>query len=90
MRPVVPDAQEDYYRLETMLFDGLQDNDLSGYNKEQVINDILDKYERHRTFLHINRETPGSRPVCDEWDQPCGWSSYKPSASAGFVLLRHQ
>lgn len=66
MRPVVPDAQEDYYRLETMLFDGLQDNDLSGYNKEQVINDILDKYERHRTFLHINRETPGSRPVFDE------------------------
>ena len=49
-----------------MLFDGLQDNDLSGYNKEQVINDILDKYERHRTFLHINRETPGSRPVFDE------------------------
>ena len=66
MRPVVPDAQEDYYRLETMLFDGLQDNDLSGYNKEQVINDILDKYERHRTFLHINRETPCSRPVFDE------------------------
>ncbi len=30
-----------------------------GYNKEQVINDVLDKYERHLTFLHINRETAG-------------------------------
>ncbi len=66
IRPIVPDAQDEYYRLETMLFDGLQGNDLSGYDKEQVINDILDKYERHRAFLHINRETPGNRPVFDE------------------------
>lgn len=66
LRPIVPDAQEDYYRLETLLFDGLQGNDLSGYSKEQVINDILDKYERHRAFLHINRETPGNRPIFDE------------------------
>lgn len=66
MRPIVPEAQDEYYRLETMLFDGLQGNDLSGYTKEQVINDILDKYERHRAFLHINRETPGSRPIFDE------------------------
>lgn len=48
-----------YYRLETFLFEGSQDNDLMGYNKEQVINDVLDKYERHLTFLHINRETAG-------------------------------
>ncbi|WP_019519504.1 choline BCCT transporter BetT [Faucicola boevrei] len=66
MRPIVPDAQSHYYHLETMLFDGLQGNDLSGYSKEQVINDILDKYERHRAFLHINRATPGNRPVFHE------------------------
>ncbi|MDO4427480.1 MAG: choline BCCT transporter BetT [Moraxella sp.] len=66
LRPIVPDAQDEYYRLETLLFDGLQGNDLSGYSKEQVINDILDKYERHRAFLHINRETPGNRPIFDE------------------------
>lgn len=42
-----------YYRLETFLFDGSQDNDLVGYSKEQVINDILDKYERHLTFVHL-------------------------------------
>ena len=32
-----------YYRLETFLYEGSQDNDLVGYTKEQVINDILDK-----------------------------------------------
>ncbi|OPH39200.1 choline BCCT transporter BetT [Moraxella equi] len=62
-RPTVDDGQEFYYRLETYLFEGLQGNDLSGFNSEQVINDVLDKYERHRAFLHLNRETPGSRPV---------------------------
>jgi len=30
------------------------------YTKEQIINDILDQYERHLTFLHIHREAPGS------------------------------
>ncbi|MEB3767544.1 choline transporter [Acinetobacter sp. MD2] len=48
-----------YYRLETFLFEGSQGNDLVGYSKEQVINDVLDKYERHLMFLHLNRETPG-------------------------------
>ncbi|WP_114800092.1 choline BCCT transporter BetT [Moraxella canis] len=62
-RPTVDDGQEFYYRLETHLLEGLQGNDLSGYSKEQVINDILDRYERHRAFLHLNRETPGNRPV---------------------------
>ncbi|RSR80406.1 high-affinity choline transporter BetT, partial [Acinetobacter baumannii] len=52
-----------YYRLETYLYEGSQDNDLVGYSKEQVINDILDKYERHMTFLHINRISPGNRPL---------------------------
>ncbi len=66
IRPIVPDAQNDYYRLETLLFDGLQGNDLSGYNQAQIINDVLDKYERHRAFLHINRETPGERPLYSE------------------------
>lgn len=52
-----------YYRLESYLFEGSQGNDLVGYSKEQVINDILDKYERHMTYLHINRISPGNRPL---------------------------
>jgi len=52
-----------YYRLESYLFEGSQGNDLVGYSKEQVINDILDKYERHMMYLHINRISPGKRPL---------------------------
>ena len=52
-----------YFRLETYLYEGSQGNDLVGYTKEQVINDILDRYERHMTFLHINRISPGNRPL---------------------------
>ncbi len=29
--------------------------DLVGYTKEQIINDILDQYERHLQFLHLVR-----------------------------------
>lgn len=58
-----------YYRLETYLFEGSQGNDLVGYSKEQVINNILDKYERHLMFLHINRISPGKRPLFPDPDQ---------------------
>jgi choline/glycine/proline betaine transport protein len=44
-----------YYRAEVHLAEGSQDYDLVGYNKEQVINDILDQYERHMQFLHMVR-----------------------------------
>ena len=36
-------------------FEGSQDYDLVGYTKEQIINDILDQYERHMQFLHLVR-----------------------------------
>lgn len=58
-----------YYRLESYLFEGSQGNDLVDYSKEQVINDILDKYERHLMFLHINRISPGKRPLFPDPDQ---------------------
>ncbi len=44
-----------YYRAEVHLSEGSQDYDLVGYSKEQVINDILDQYERHLQFLHMVR-----------------------------------
>ncbi|WP_067710375.1 MULTISPECIES: choline transporter [unclassified Erwinia] len=53
-------GKSDYFRLETFLLEGTQGNDLMDYTKEQVINDILDQYERHLTFLHIHREAPGN------------------------------
>ncbi|KAA3665914.1 choline transporter [Pectobacterium carotovorum] len=53
-------GKSDYYRLETFLLEGSLGNDLMDYSKEQVINDILDQYERHLNFLHLNREAPGN------------------------------
>ncbi|MFJ5384393.1 choline transporter [Pectobacterium sp. CHL-2024] len=53
-------GKSDYYRLETFLLEGSQGNDLMDYSKEQVINDILDQYERHLNFIHLNREAPGN------------------------------
>ncbi|MGC1330575.1 MULTISPECIES: choline transporter BetT [unclassified Pseudomonas] len=44
-----------YYRAEVHLAEGSQDYDLVGYTREQVINDILDQYERHMQFLHMVR-----------------------------------
>ncbi|MDC9605006.1 choline transporter [Xenorhabdus griffiniae] len=48
-----------YYRLETFLMEGTQGNDLMDYTKEQIISDILDHYEKHLNFIHLNREAPG-------------------------------
>lgn len=53
-------GKSNYYRLETFLLEGTQGNDLIDFTKHQVINDILDQYERHLNFLHINREAPGN------------------------------
>ena len=42
------------------LLEGSQGNDLMDYSKEQVITDILDQYERHLNFIHLDREAPGN------------------------------
>ncbi|NBA97242.1 choline transporter BetT [Pseudomonas sp. R5(2019)] len=44
-----------YYRAEVHLSEGSQGYDLVGYSKEQIINDVLDQYERHMQFLHLVR-----------------------------------
>ncbi|GAC1035213.1 choline transporter BetT [Pseudomonas sp. No.21] len=44
-----------YYRAEVHLAEGSQDYDLVGYSREQIINDMLDQYERHLQFLHLVR-----------------------------------
>ncbi|OKH88911.1 choline BCCT transporter BetT [Thalassospira sp. TSL5-1] len=46
-----PEKSSKYYRAEVFLLDGGQDYDIYGYNKEQVIADVLNHYEKHRHFL---------------------------------------
>ncbi|WP_106477629.1 choline BCCT transporter BetT [Phytohalomonas tamaricis] len=63
-------SQSHYYRLEVYLLEGSQGYDLLGYSKEQVIEDILDQYERHLQFLHVSREAPGNTTMPDSFEQP--------------------
>ncbi|KAB7988583.1 hypothetical protein GCL01_26020 [Klebsiella pneumoniae] len=50
--------KEDYdhcHRAEVYLKEGGQNYDVMGWNQEQLINDILDQYEKHLHFLHLVR-----------------------------------
>ncbi len=47
--------QHRYYRAEVYLKEGGQNYDVMGWNQEQLINDILDQYEKHLHFLHLVR-----------------------------------
>lgn len=47
--------EQKYYRAEVFLSEGSQDYDVMGWTKEQIINDILDQYEKHLHFLHLVR-----------------------------------
>ncbi|HCM64074.1 MAG TPA: choline transporter [Morganella sp. (in: Bacteria)] len=47
------DDEHRYYRAEIHLKEGGQDYDIMGWNKEQIIHDILDQYEKHIHFLHL-------------------------------------
>ena len=52
----VPRGTEDYFRMEVYLDGGTgQGYDIMGYTKEQVIDDVLDKYSRHVEFLQLQK-----------------------------------
>ncbi|HZJ93783.1 MAG TPA: choline BCCT transporter BetT [Thiopseudomonas sp.] len=44
-----------YFRAEVHLLEGGQDYDIMGWSREEVIEDILDQYEKHMHFLHVMR-----------------------------------
>ncbi|MBE2895676.1 choline BCCT transporter BetT [Pasteurellaceae bacterium HPA106] len=46
--------EEHYYRAEVFLREGSQEYNLVGYSKEQIITDMLNQYERHMQFLHLD------------------------------------
>lgn len=49
------EEHERYWRAEVFLREGSQEYDLVGYSKDQIISDILNQYERHMQFLHLER-----------------------------------
>ena len=44
-----------YFRAEVHLREGSQDYDLMGWSREQVLQDLLEQYQRHLHFLHVLR-----------------------------------
>ena len=61
-----------YYRLEVFTQTGSEGYDLMGLTRQQVINDVLDRYETHLSFLRYSKEhayasvlTPPKPPATD-------------------------
>ncbi len=54
-----PRGDDHYSRLEVHLRDGGQGYDVMGYSHTQLIDDVLDQYERHLVFLRLRDSTPG-------------------------------
>jgi len=52
-----PRGHDVYCRLEVHLGEGGQGYDVMGYSHTQLIDDVLDQYERHLEFLHLQAET---------------------------------
>ncbi|QNQ89583.1 BCCT family transporter [Corynebacterium poyangense] len=56
-----------YFRLEVFSLTGSEGYDVYGYTEHQLIDDVLDMYEGHLEFLHMQRHLPGksdmSHPV---------------------------
>ncbi|HEU4513454.1 MAG TPA: choline BCCT transporter BetT [Nocardioidaceae bacterium] len=52
-----PKGHDVYCRLEVHLREGGQGYDVMGYTHTQLIDDVLDQYERHMEFLHLQAPT---------------------------------
>jgi choline/glycine/proline betaine transport protein len=52
-----PTTHDVYCRLEVHLVEGGQGYDVMGYTHTQLIDDVLDQYERHLEFLHLKDST---------------------------------
>lgn len=54
-----PDDEEHYYRADVFLQRGGQSYDIYGYDQQDIINDILDQFEKYLHFLNVS---PGILP----------------------------
>jgi choline/glycine/proline betaine transport protein len=67
--------QSKYYRMEVFSLEGSHGYDLMGYSKEQVITDVLDHYETHLDFLHLNRSEPGNTALPKDQTAKANWEA---------------
>lgn len=68
------DADIYYYRLEVFTLTGSLGYDVYGYTQEQLISDVLDLYERHLEFLHMQSDLPGTSDLSDNAEPVREWS----------------
>ncbi|WP_104135568.1 MULTISPECIES: choline BCCT transporter BetT [unclassified Cryobacterium] len=68
-------ASGKYYRMEVFSLEGSHGYDLMGYSKEQVITDVLDHYETHLDFLHLNRAEPGNTALAEDQVAKDNWET---------------
>jgi choline/glycine/proline betaine transport protein len=67
-----PRGDDIYYRIEVFTQTGSEGYDLMGLSSQQIIDDVLDRYENHLSFLDYSHEhsyqsviTPPAPPVTD-------------------------
>ncbi|MDO4927523.1 MAG: choline BCCT transporter BetT [Corynebacterium sp.] len=68
------EAQTKYYRLEIFTLTGSLGYDVYGYTKEQLIENVLDLYERHLEFLYLQADVPGNSDLSDDAAPIPDWS----------------
>lgn len=68
------DAESYYYRLEIFTLTGSLGYDIYGYTVDQLCSDVLDLYERHMEFLHMQSELPGTSDMSDNAEPIREWS----------------
>ena len=61
-----------YFRLEVFTQTGSGGYDLMGLTKQQVIDDVLDRYEAHLGFLAYSSETDAASVLTPRMQQPTG------------------
>ncbi len=63
-----------YYRIEVFDNTGSLGYDIYGYTTEQLIDNMLDLYERHLEFLHMQRDLPGTSDMSGGAEPIRDWS----------------
>ncbi|OFT89619.1 choline BCCT transporter BetT [Corynebacterium sp. HMSC28B08] len=64
---------EKYYRMEIYDLTGSMGYDVYGYTQEQLINNVIDLYERHLEFIHMQRDLPGTSDMSGGADPIRTW-----------------
>ncbi|WP_454972182.1 choline BCCT transporter BetT [Corynebacterium propinquum] len=71
--PDFVDGSSDYYRLEVFDNNGSMGFDVYGYDEDQLINNVLDLYDRHLEYLHMQAPLRGSSDLSDNSNPVRSW-----------------